>query len=365
MVRTLLSSLMLTLLAVCLSACGGGGGGSSPGVPPAVKTNVVDGTYHMHIFSARVATGSTFSSTWGTAVTNGTGGIDLTGRFNVDSATMNQALPPGSYDLTVSDAGVVQWSLGGVVTHEGGVSDDGQLVILASVANLWDPSILVLTKASSSNSVAELVGEYRTGMLNVAGSAFGPLTGDGAGALSGLLDVNTQNVVTFGGPVAGTATVGMYGHCDLDLSPGILRGALSTDGQFAIWGGDDASTPDLPLTIAGVRTAPGSGPTGEYYAVAMEYAQGPAVASSTGLVTFTGTNAWSSSGRINVEGTISSVTSSGSFAFNTATGQLVMNRTGENEDMVGGVSADGRFIVVSGGSVSGSSTPVLWIFCRR
>lgn len=365
MVRTLLSSLMLVSLAFYFSACGGGGGGGSQGTPPAVKTNVVDGTYHMHIFTARMATGSTLSSTWGTAVTNATGGIDLAGRFNLDSASANQALPAGSYDLTVSDAGVVQWSLGGVVTHEGGVSDDGQLVVLASVANLWDPSILVLTKASANNDVSQLVGEYRTGVLEVSSALFGPLTGDGAGALTGLLDENNQGVVGFGAPFGGSATVGMYGNCDVTLPTAVLRGALSTDGQVAVWGGDDATTPGAPFLFAGVRTAPGAGPAGAYYAVAMEYAPGPAVASSTGVVTFAGANAWSSTGRLNVEGVVSSVTGAGTFAFNSSTGELVMNRTGQNEDMVGGVSADGRFIVVSGGSVSGSSTPVLWIFCRR
>lgn len=365
MVRTVLSSLMLASLAVCLSACGGGGGGSStPSTPPPPTQTLVAGTYHLTSFSAQATPPSNNATIWGTAVTNDAGGIDVAGTINVATRGANEPFGPQSYELSVTPQGVVEWRLGGVVTHRGGVSDDGQVVLLGSVGAGLDPGMLILIKSSGSNGEANFAGTYFMGHALEGLVGYGPLTMDGAGALAGgAWQLRSDSGSIANPPYTGTVSVAPTGAVDLLLPLNVWRGGLSQDGQFCVVCGDDQASPSAPFLYACVRTGSGGTPQGAYYSVSLEFVPGSVIA-TTGVTTFGTMGTWARTGHVNTEGAVAEGDVDGTYVTNLGNGSFTMNRAGRVEDLQGHASPDGRYLIIAGGSAAGS-TPVLWLCCRR
>lgn len=346
-----------------LMGCGGGSSGSGGGLSNASVT----GPYTFVCLTGSL-TAPTQGARFGTITTDGSGGYTgVLGSNNGTTSTAPVAGATGTYFVLLG--GALQLDS----TQYGGMNSDVTAGVAAETDDGTSPSICVLLKRVGTYSEATMSGNYHHGFLASFGpaggssswstTALGSTSFDGLGqmtyATAATNDSGTQS--TTGG---GSAAYSLTAAGDLTVSTlaGNCLGGATADGVFAVAAGalPGAGGPALTVFLKKGSGMNASAFSGSYFFVALE--SDPTSShqwrGTTGLATADGTGTLSiGSTTVNTDGVITQPTSSRPFTVG-ADGTL----TSQTE--VGGVSQDGRFAFLCGGTTANSS-PAIYVFIRQ
>ncbi len=355
--------LVLVGLALILGSCGGGGGG---GVLFGVTSFA--GTYWLVLFEPDSSSGDPVA-TWGTAVSDGAGNVTLDGMAN--EAGMLSSPGAQALTYTVDLDGTTRFFQGATEVVKGGISGDGNCVILAANSTSLTPLIVVMIRTVGTFSPATLAGDFHISGYSVPGGAESlhstKAAFDTVSAFSGSGASNTDGTQD-GGALSGTYTVATSGQATLTLFGATHEGCLQTGGGFGLFGGGNAMS-DIPAIYMLMRAASSASTAtlfGSYWAVGIEKdLVGGGFGSIFGTVTADGVNQLWIAGTRYDGTTLGPLTGTAVYGVS-SDGTVVADRSGVfgNEDLKGAVSPDGRIALLAGGSVAGSR-PLLYILCRK
>lgn len=344
----------------------GCGGGSSSSVV-ILSSASVTGEYTLVCLTGSL-TAPTMLSRFGAITADGLGGYAATlGTNNGTTSSLPVAGGTGTYFVAAN--GALQFD----ATQYGGLSTDGSAAVAAETADASSPSICVLLKRAGTYSAATLNGAYHHGLLAVNGpagggsswstTALGATTFDDAGQMTySTAATNTAGAQATTGGGSAPYTLSAAGELTVSTLVGDCLGGATADGSFAVAGG---ALPGAggPAMIVFAKKGVGMDATafsGSYYVVVLE-------SDPTASQRWTGTTALATadgvgvlnfgSTTVNTDGVISQPTFSRPFTVG-ADGTL----TSLTE--VGGVTQDGRYAFLCGGTTANSS-PALYIFIRR
>jgi hypothetical protein len=309
-------------------------------------------------------------ATTGILIADGAGGAVHSFVSNMLGTLSGPTTAP--YTYTVASDGTLELFTGPNLVGRGGISADGECAVIGSVRAGAFAGILVLQRRAGVHDDTRLTGFYHL----VVAAAF-PTTGssssgvatvgfDGGGnAIGGPATSNTMGSITSGTFGDSTYSVIADGSSVLELPGAALEGGVAVDGALALWAGStDASAPTSITFAVREATSAGLGTfQGAYWIVVFERDPiGAEFRSLTGTATSSGTGSVSFVGTSNTEGTIAAEPASATTYTVTPNGRLTVAAGGSN--FAGGVTGDGRFAVLGGGT-TGGSWPSLVVFCRK
>ena len=351
-----------------LSACGGSGGGN----PPAGTILTVadyDGTYFI-VFKTSGTTGTPeVLATTGTLTTDGAGNAAHSHTINHEGTVSGPSTT--DYEYSVAADGALDLRIGTTLFARGGLSSDGRCALLGNMVPGTLPGVLVQLRREGLHGLSSLSGAYHYveltySPLGTASITFsGSVTFDGAGAGTASAMANAMGTISgpLGGPIS--YTVIGDGTSTFTLGSGVLEGGVADGGAVAIWGGA-TNGPESPGIAVAIKAASAAGLAtlqGSYWIVGLardpvsddfRSFHGTAVADGIGNVTLLSTS--------NTEGVIATEPPQPTTYTVAPNGKLTVAAGGDA--LVGGVSADGRFAVVGGGTTPGSE-PTICVLCRK
>jgi len=348
-----------------LAACGGGGG--TAGALPTLSA----GAFHSITFKGFHGPPDHVRTNVGVLLSDGVSLLTDAGSIENDDGVIGTDPGGPVVPYSLSADGVLSLHDGFGTDHfQGGVAAGGKTFGLAAVLPIF-PSEVVLTlgvKKDAGLSNATLTGDYHSCYFGRAAGAHAGVVGmatfDGSGGVGlGTTLANTDGVIT--GPSFGLGAYDVAADGTFALGPP-YRGGASADGEHAIVGG--GVTPgSLPLTWVFVRQATAASLaslTGTYTIVGIGYdlAEGK-YADVAGSVRIDGDGRCMVSVTINREGRLSSLFWASTYTV-AADGTLEMTLGAGGDTYRGGISADGSFGVLGGGSNPGSD-PALFVLFRR
>jgi hypothetical protein len=353
-----------------LAACGGsGGGGGGP-----VVVGVSDATFHSTYFAVLAAGGTTSGlhalTSRGTLSANGAGIASHTSTGNDTGTITGPDTLVSTYDVAAD--GTLELTALSVPFARGGISADGRFALLGSVAPGAVPGFLALARRDGFYDLASLSGAYHLVMFSTddrtedSTGVTGLLTFDGAGSAAGTITANFMGTVGAPGPFSFGYTVAGDGASTLTFGPApFFEGGVAAGGLVGIWsGGLEAGS--TPIMVAAVKAATSAGLAtlqGSYWIVLLERDQGSrefrsihgsAVANGAGSVTLFSTS--------NSEGVFVTEAPQTTTYTVAADGTLTVDAGGSG--LRGGISQDGSFAVLGGGTLAGSN-PTICLLCRK
>jgi hypothetical protein len=365
-------SLSCSVLALLLAACGGAGSGgsASPAVPASLA--LVVGTYHVAGINGEGQGGESIASIWGTATSDGTGTLAMGTGSNRNGVITAEEPPFGlPYDVASDRLLEILPQLPGISFFRGGVSDTGDVLIGASSAPSLQPTLLLMGRQSGTYDESSLAGTYR--FARYGGTVFGPtnvaawgrMTFDGAGGGTSALSLNQEGVIL--GPANPVVhyDVDPDGSVSLDHGGTAVEGSIAAGGQLIFATGGRLAGDD-PVLYVLVRQGAGYSDAdlqGQYFMVVMSHdpATG-AYTSFTGALLADGAGANQFFGIADEDG-VFSIPPSDVVTSVVAPDGAVTLTTGGGDVLVGGMSADRRFVAAAGTSNAGG-TPML-VFLMR
>jgi hypothetical protein len=363
---TVLALLLSALAAACGGSGGGGGGVPAPVVGPATFT----GTYFAVLYSGGHSPAAEGLATTGILVADGAGGAAHSETSNLTGVVSGPTTTP--YTYTVAADGTLELFAGPTLFARGGISADGERAVLGSIASGAFAGILVLHRRQGVHDDTSLTGIYHlvTHALDPTFGDSGATTGsaafDGGGNVAG--GAATSN--TMGSLVAGPFGSGIYsviadGTSAYAPASMDLEGGVSGDGAVGLWGGGLVAG-QLVATVIAVRETSAAGPgtfQGRYWVVSFERdPAGGDFRSFTGTATSDGSGGLTLVGTSNTEGVIAAEPPGATTYTVTPTGRLTVDAGGSV--LAGGVTADGRFAALGGGTTLGSP-PTLVVLARK
>ena len=356
-------ALLLAATLVGLPACGGGGG-KKPAPSPG-PAELFTGTYHYAAWTGDSGPPNSEEARWGLADADGAGNLSLTFAKNVDGVL--GSLGPTALTYTVSAARAFEWQVDGLPGVLGGITDDGRVGVLSSIAAGSTPAVWFVTRREGVFSTASLSGSFHMVAFqrNLSGPAndsiWGTIVFDGAGTATTSVKVNEDGGV---GPTVtpgATYTVAADGTTTLSIGDLALTGATRVGGDLVVLSGSmtAGTAPILMVLVRGGSSASAATLSGSY--VLVGFASIGGYVSVQGTVTADGLGAMTGTASSNHNGTIGSPTAYAPTYTVAADGTLRLTSGGETTE--GGVSSDGRFAVV-GGAVDSTSTPQMLFLLR-
>jgi hypothetical protein len=355
-----------------LAACGGSGGGGGAPVVVVVGNEDFVGTYFAVLKAGREAGGPDARGATGTLTADGAGNASHTQTIN-DSGVVTGPTTT-LYDFAVAADGSLELSLAGTVFARGGIPAHGDVALLASAAPGAFPGLIVLARRRGLHDETSLAGTYHFvellfGSLGGASVAFtGTTTFDGLGGASTTSTGNSMGLVASG--ITGSATYTVIGdgtstYTPAALGPPTQEGGVVAGGAVALWGGstNDGQSPVVTVVI---RESTGAGLAtleGAYWLVLLERDAGTGEFRSLhGTATADGAGALTLLATSNVEGVLAPEPLQTTTYTVSPIGRLTVDAGGSA--LVGGVSQDGSFAALGGGTAPGSN-PTLAILARK
>jgi len=368
-------TLSFALLVVLLTACGGSGGGSTPAAPatPAGPPALSAGEYWYAAIGARTLPAIDSFRRRGTWVSNGGGALlPISGSLNISQSafsgpTLGVSFMVGadrSLTLGVACTGlcvVPPFGTSGP-RGEGRISPWDDIAICAVIENSADPELSVFVqKGAGGFSVASLVGKYHfagfqpNGPLPGADAVWGEINFDGAGG--GTVTLGTSNGTTVTTGVTGTVSYHVLANGTFHLSfigGSSFNGGIMPGGEIAVVSDTASGIP--PVTgetsvLCFVRATGGAGRAtfaGNYQIAAIGFDDVDGFSAIGGTLDADGIGGGTLTPISNTEGTVSAS------APEPFTYDVDPDGTLRLADFEGGITGDGRFAVLGGGTVSGS-----------
>jgi len=356
-----------------IAAACGGGGSSTPVVPPQASEALLEG--HAFLVSLRKCTAvpgvlcaADVSAAWGVASFDGAGTVLRRLEVNADGSLS----PPGDASSVYEvdpDRETRLLFMGGEV-YRGTCAASGDLV-LAGTVGVDDPAVVLTGRREGFfDGVGVLEGAWRLCAVTWSdgtdslGTLFGDVVFDTVGAGNLVAEWNIEG--TSVPPSAALAVAALAGDGSLFLHVGgllDLEGGVVRGGDVALLGGGIVSmqNPALFVLVRAGATATTSSLAGTWGVVGFERqagmgdfssSTGRAVADAAGNVSLTLT--------VDREGTILTPPPSAATWSAGPDGALTLTN---GAVLVGGVSPNGDFAVVSGGTADGDD-PALLLFVR-
>jgi hypothetical protein len=318
-----------------------------------------------HAAAATQARGTT-----GILVADGAGVAVHSQTINDSGVVSGPTTTPYGFDVAAD--GTLELSIGSTVFGRGGLSTDGRCALLCSVSPGAFPGIIVLHRREGQYANASLSGAYRFVAFSFftvtasSSSVTASVLFDGVGGMTGSATVNSMGTVLAGSLPASTYSVIADGTSVLALGvTSVVEGGVVDGGSAAIWGGSTTGTSSPAMFVAVKEAASTTVATlqGAYWAVAIERdpvsdefrsLHGTATADGAGGLTLLAT--------VNTEGVLAPEPLQSTVYAVTASGQLTIDPAGSA--LVGGVTQDGSFAAVAGGTTPGSN-PILLILRRK
>jgi hypothetical protein len=356
-----------------LTACGGSGDGGGGGdvVPPigVIDDSVFQGDYFTALTAGGHGLGAEGRGGTGVMVADGAGVVVHSQTINDSGVVFGPGTSPYGFDVAAD--GSLELSIAATVFARGGISADGRCALLGTVAPGLSPGFLVLHRREGQFANASLSGDYR-----LVSFQFAPVTGaslaftglvtfDGGGVMTGSATLNSMGALLVGPLPASAYSVVADGTSVLTLGAADVEGGVLSGGAVAVWAGSTTATenPAIHVAVKAGATAGLSTLQGEYWAVAIR--RDPVTddfTSLTGTVTSDGVGGVTLLATANTEGVITVDPPQPTTYLLSATGQLTIDPAGSV--LVGGVTQDGSFAAVAGGTSPGSD-PILLILCRK
>lgn len=220
--------------------------GQDPGIAVGIKqaqgtiTNQnLSGTFAVAGYGGSAAVGSVATLSF-----DGAGNLSGTAIENNAGAISNAAVS-GTY--TVAANGSLTMTIAGAAPLTGGISADGNTLVLGQTTSGQAPAISVGIKQGQSNFTnADISGLYAVasyGNSGVTGS-LGTFAFDGSAKLSGPLIQNTAGVIASGNSLMGTYSISAGGALVVSQTGGeSLSGGVSADGMASVIGQTTAGQP--------------------------------------------------------------------------------------------------------------------------
>jgi hypothetical protein len=265
----------------------------------------------------------------------------------------------------------------GVDTHRGGLSADGRLGVIASVLAGEDPTLVFFTKREGAFSNGSLVGVYHVCQVfdsiagvNGDGAFWGTATFNGAGGVTYSIGVNNDGTVPVGPvPIVSTYAVAADGALTLPISGSDFTGGVLAGGEIAFACGGESGGDVRALTVFVKQAAAASAATfsGPYHMAALEADVAPVPiphwstlvgeASADGAGTLT----LASAAALGDHGLVTVLPPGITQPYTVAVDGTMTLATAVS--LRGGITADGRFAVLAGGSVNTEDVQ-LFLFVR-
>jgi hypothetical protein len=358
--RSLLLSSLASSLALSLAACGGGGGGGGSSASPAQLA----GEYRfvgIAGFTDSVGGARRVTTQWGAADSDGVDTMVLRPSRNA-SGTVTTALAT-TLDYGVAGDGTLD--MGDATFRLGGMLGSAGRLAVVGVTDGFFPSMLVFGKVPEDvvhpadfqglYHLIEMDMEPATGRVQAVTAT---LTSDGAGNLTigpGTVNLGGSIFSSVGGSTGTWFALG-DGALSMTLAATTFSGFVLEGGDLVLMSGGRTSG-DRPTIVALVKAASAASAStlrGTYGVASFEFDgalgelrsfAGRLVASASGLVR---------TGTTNVEGVVvpADAWSVDSWVTTSQGGLTITDPAGDV--LRGGVSEDGRFAVLGGGTSSGS-----------
>jgi hypothetical protein len=349
-----------------LAACGGsGGGGGTQPLVVALDDATFQGTYFAVLKAGRNTGGAEGVTSTGTFSTGGAGIASQTQVSNRNGVLSGPTTTPYEYDVAVD--GSLELRVIGMAVARGGVAADGACALVASIAPGAFPGVWAFVRRSGFHTPASLSGNYSFVLMQTAslGGSTATLTGtadfDGAGGVDLTAQPNFMGTIRPSFTLPLTYTVLGDGTSVFDPGGLQVEGGVSADGVLAVWaGGTDAFDP-VPAVAVALRAATSAGPAtfrGEYWIVSL--ARDPASGefrSLHGTASANGAGSVTLASVANTEGVITSEPPQTTTYTVAANGKFTVDAGGNV--LQGGISQDGRYAVLGGGTVAGSEPTIL------
>lgn len=349
-----------TGLALTSMGCGGGGAGGAPaGGPP-----VFAGQYVVFALSGNEGLPLSLRAAWGLATSDGLGGMTGSTQTN-DTGVVSLPAPIPDFNYTVGGDRSVTWeevAVPGVDALSGGLSSDGGLLTLASVAAGSDPMMAILARQAGTYTVASLNGTYHVAgwTLNLPGatnaSQFGTVTFDGAGNGTYLAPANEEGSLVAASSIPFTYDVSSGGGLGVFFSTWNWVGLVRSGGELVLAGGaiDSGDFPALQVMIKHSTGASAATVNGSYFIAGLQHDPGtPAYVSLTGRAVANGAGGVDVTFTENEEGTITTSPSDSATYTVAANGAMTVT-TGGGEAYLGAVTPTGDAMMLGGPNTVGA-----------
>ncbi|MDJ0975290.1 MAG: hypothetical protein QNJ98_12570 [Planctomycetota bacterium] len=368
-----LVSPFLLLFLLSLAACGGGGGGSaSAGVSPAPSASLFDGDYHFVSFGITDAGAVLGTSQWGQFTADGAGGLSGTASLNLNGGvTTGAPSAPLLYAVDADHTLRVQVATDpSVDTLVGGISTDGRAYTLGTVRSGANPYLMIGAQKAGTYAAADLTGRYHVAAMIADSSGpqqiafWGTADFDGSGTVDFEADLNANGTLAAIPANTGSYTVGPDGDVTWSLggSPDVLEGGMLGAGELVILGGmsNTGGNPSIFVLVPYTFGASDATLSGTYRFVGIEATSTNTFESRTGTLVADGAGGLTAELTNNADGVITTMSSGAlTYAVGPAGGLTVDG----DAVLSGGVSGDGRFFVLAGGT-SASDNPTIVVGVR-
>lgn len=374
------STILICLLAALLCACGSSEDG--PIAPPPSALELFDGDYH-HLSVWGSTDRGIGSTTWGSAEGDGAGTCSWQHLRNTDRIIYPAVGTEGQtgWVYTVRSDRTVGWTTDPTSLAldwfmlEGGVSVDGAVLGLGS--QRYDPRAEILIRTSSGLDTSVLTGDYT--LVGFGFVDYGTTPGDhghqsswGTATFDGTSSADLSGGANRDGTVSAfTSTldyaVGPDGTVDAGLGgAAAFSGAVSEDGHLAVIAGgtNDGENPHFLVFVMQPTGATSALFSGSYFAVGLEYddsTQQPVMRSYEGTVSPDGSGSVTATFTRNEEKTITGVSPLWTGYTVDPDGTMTVT-TASMGTLEGGVSADGRFALLAGGSGAGENPIFFFLY---
>lgn len=356
------------LALTALGACGGSGGGGSP-VVVAIGDGTFNGDYFAVFKLGGHMPGPRARGTTGILLADGAGAAVHSQVVN-DGATVS-APTTTDYSYDVAADGTLALTVAGTEFLRGGIATDGHCALVGTVLPGAFPGILVLLRRQGFYDDASLSGAYHfveflfgaLGGRSAAGTGSAVFDGTGGGTVTVTFNSMGGISPVLSGPL--TYSVIADGTSSTTIGSADREGGVAAGGRAAVWGGSTTSG-EAPVMSVVVKEATSAGLAtlqGAYWMVLLERNPGSDdFRSLSGTATSNGAGSLTLLATSNTEGVIAAEPLQTTTYTVTANGKLTVDAGGSV--LVGGVSQDGSFAVVGGGTAAGTN-PMIVLLCRK
>jgi hypothetical protein len=352
---------IVALLLALVSSCGGGSGGSGG---HAFGPASFAGEFRLAAFEGLSGATEDMTASWGTVT--GDGGSECLFVLTVNNEGTVSSPPSLPATYSVDAGGAIE--VGQLAGH---LCLGGEVAVLGSALG-GVPMVMALARPPTSPmSDASLVGLYRVVLYDHGPTAdmtsiVGWFVFDGVGGLSfSITAANAEGTIaSILVSVNGTYSVQADGTLTVTLPLFEAEGTVLEGGELGFAAGGTTGG-EIPVVLAFVKAASSASLStfsGSYAVVSFELDAVLGLISVTGLADADGSGAVTRTGTANTDGVIAaSPALPGTY---TVSPDGTVHLTAAGDTFLGGISQDGQFVVLGGGTNAGSN-PTFQVYVRR
>jgi hypothetical protein len=357
-------------LGLTTSACGSGGGDRTA-VTILDPQSQFSGTYCIVGFAGDAGLPDQARTTWGTVISDGSSMITGGMTFSNENGTVSGPNPvtPPPLDYNVDDDYQLAITFGGLPFLLGGLTSDGNVGCVCSIAN--EPGVFILGRKSGTYSNASLNGLYHLcaffydQAVMEDGTRWGTVTFDGAGGGSTNTAANDQGVISGPAAMALTYAVASNGSVTGMMLGRDVTGQILAGGELLTLAGDTVA--GHPIMIVLIRATTGASDatlSGTYHGLRLEANNGAPPDTWTSSVTrfvFDGAGMFTIGAVTNnMDGMVTTSPVGGGAPY-AVLGNGELSFAGGA--VMGAVSGSGRFVMAAGGTGAGDD-PEFYVMVR-